>query len=85
MKGGRRLRVALVGTGDFGAEFARYVNEVAELVAVRDPSAAGSKDMHRNPKRTAVELQRLDQRVALSRKGHRYPADLDSEPVSIPK
>src|SRR5260221_6956045 len=31
--------MALVGAGEFGADFARYVNEVAQLVAICDPSA----------------------------------------------
>jgi glucose-fructose oxidoreductase len=34
----RRLRFALFGTGAFGPHFAPYVNEVAELVAICDPS-----------------------------------------------
>lgn len=33
-----KLRVAMLGTGGFGPVFARYVNEVAELVAVCDPN-----------------------------------------------
>ena len=32
-----KLRFALFGTGDFGPQFAQYVNEFAELVAVCDP------------------------------------------------
>src|SRR5262249_8876938 len=35
----RRLRFALIGTGDFGPYFAPYLNEVAELVAICDPRA----------------------------------------------
>ena len=31
------------------------------------------------------ELKRLDRRVALSRRGRNYPADFDSEPLSIPE
>jgi len=34
----RRLRFALFGAGDFGPHFAPYINEVAELVAICDPS-----------------------------------------------
>src|SRR5438552_1236461 len=37
--GKKRLRFALVGTGDFGQFFARYIMEVADLVAVCDPSS----------------------------------------------
>ena len=33
-----RLRFALFGSGDFGPQFARYINQVADLVAVCDPS-----------------------------------------------
>lgn len=36
----RRLRFALVGCGNFAPEFARYLNEVADLVAICDPSPA---------------------------------------------
>lgn len=35
---GRPVRFALVGTGNFGPWFARYLNEVGELVAICDPS-----------------------------------------------
>ena len=34
-----KLRVGMIGTGDFGPFFAPYVNEVANLVAVCDPSS----------------------------------------------
>ncbi len=34
-----RLQVALIGAGNFGVELAEYVREVADLVAVCDPSA----------------------------------------------
>jgi len=33
------LRFAMVGTGNFGPFFAKYINEVAQLVAICDPSA----------------------------------------------
>ena len=33
-----KLRFAVCGTGDFGPQFARYLNEVAEVVAICDPS-----------------------------------------------
>ena len=36
-----KLKVGLIGTGDFAPYFAPYVNEVAELVAVCDPNSAG--------------------------------------------
>ena len=35
-----KLRMALIGAGNFGVELAQYVNEVAEIIAVCDPSAA---------------------------------------------
>ena len=34
----RKLRFALIGTGNFAPWFARYLNEVGELVAICDPS-----------------------------------------------
>ena len=34
-----RLRFALFGSGDFGPQFASYINEYAEVVAVCDPSS----------------------------------------------
>ena len=34
----KKLRFAVCGTGDFGPQFARYLNEVAEVVAICDPS-----------------------------------------------
>jgi predicted dehydrogenase len=37
---GRRLRFALFGCGDFGPVFAPYILEIAELVAICDPSPA---------------------------------------------
>ena len=33
-----KLRFAVCGTGDFGPQCARYLNEVAEVVAICDPS-----------------------------------------------
>lgn len=33
----KKLRFALIGTGTFGPWFARYLNEVGELVAISDP------------------------------------------------
>ena len=37
----KKLRVGLIGTGSFGPEFASYITEVADLVAICDPSPAG--------------------------------------------
>ena len=34
----KRLRFALIGTGNFGPHFAPYINEVADLVAICDPN-----------------------------------------------
>ena len=39
----RRLRFALFGTGNFGPELARYIHEVADLVAVCDPNPQSRK------------------------------------------
>ena len=38
-----RLRFALFGSGDFGPQFASYINECAEVVAVCDPSSEARK------------------------------------------
>jgi predicted dehydrogenase len=61
MKAGPMLRVALVGTGSFGAEFARYVNEVAELVAVCEPSASGRASFAAATGLRLAEFDRLEQ------------------------
>lgn len=34
-----RLQIGMIGTGDFGPVFARYVQEIADLTAICDPSA----------------------------------------------
>lgn len=36
----RKLRFGMFGTGNFGPFFAKYINEVAEVVAICDPSPA---------------------------------------------
>ena len=36
-----KRRVGMIGTGNFGPNFAPYVSEVAELVAVCDPNPSG--------------------------------------------
>jgi predicted dehydrogenase len=38
---GEKLRFAIFGGGDFGSQFARYVAEAGEVVAVCDPNPAG--------------------------------------------
>ena len=53
----RKLRVGLIGTGSFGPNFAPYVNEVAELVAVCDPNPAGLANF---AKQTGLTLPEFD-------------------------
>jgi predicted dehydrogenase len=52
-----KLRVGLIGTGDFGPHFAPYINEVADLVAVCDPDPAGRTNF---AKQTGLELPAFD-------------------------
>ena len=33
----KRLRFAVFGSGDFGPQFARYISELGDVVAVSDP------------------------------------------------
>jgi len=42
-----RLRFAVFGAGDFGPQLARYINEVAEVVAVCDPNPAARASFRR--------------------------------------
>ena len=53
----KRLRVGLIGTGDFGPHFAPYINEFAELVAICDPSEAGRANFAEH---TGLELPGFD-------------------------
>jgi len=52
-----KLKVGMIGTGDFGPYFAQYVNEVAELVAVCDPNPAGLANF---AKQTSLNLPEFD-------------------------
>jgi len=58
----KRLRVAMFGTGDFGPEFAPYVNEFAELVAVCDPNPQARA---RFAEKTGLRLAEYDQHEKL--------------------
>ncbi len=53
----RRLRFALFGAGSFGPEFAPYINEVAEVVAICDPNPQTLKDFSR---RTGLQVAQFD-------------------------
>ena len=54
---GRRLRFALFGTGNFGPELARYICEVADLVAVCDPHPQSRKNFIA---RTNLQVREFD-------------------------
>lgn len=61
MSQNRQLRIALVGTGDFGAEFSQYVDEVAQLVAVCDPSLSALALFAKASGKRIAEYQDLSQ------------------------
>ena len=52
-----RLRIAQFGLGDFGPEFARYVLEIADIVAVCDPSLEARQQY---AERTGVDAPQFD-------------------------
>ena len=37
----KRLKFAVFGSGDFGPQFARYISELGDVVAVSDPDPDG--------------------------------------------
>lgn len=49
----KKVRFALFGTGSFGVEFAAYIREAGELVAICEPSAAMRENFR---KRNALDL-----------------------------
>ncbi len=51
------LRVGLIGTGSFGPNFAPFITEVADLVAVCDPNPAGRANF---AKQTGLQLPGFD-------------------------
>ena len=53
----KRLRFALIGTGDFGPHFAPYINASAELVAVSDPNPRARA---RFAEQTGLQLPEFD-------------------------
>lgn len=52
-----KLRIGLIGTGDFGPELQLYISNVAELVAICDPNPAARSGF---VKRTALDLPGFD-------------------------
>lgn len=52
-----RLRMGLIGAGNFAPFFAPYINEVADLVALCDPNPVGREDFN---KQTGLELSEFD-------------------------
>jgi len=71
-----KLKVGLIGTGDFGPHFAPYVNEVSELVAVCDPNPAGLANFS---KQTGLKLPEFDHHEKLL-----DSADLDAVVIASP-
>ena len=69
----KKLRFALIGTGDFGPHFAPYVNEFAELVAVCDPSPTARKHF---AEVTGLDLPGFDHH-------HQLFAEIDVDAVAI--
>lgn len=72
----RRLRFALCGTGDFGPEFARYINEVAELVAVCDPNPQARQNFAHKTGLELMEFANSEQLLA--------GADIDAVAITSP-
>ena len=68
-----RLRFALFGAGDFGPYFARYIVEVADLVAVCDPSAEARTRFRET---TGLQLAEYDSH-------QRLLAEVDIDAVAI--
>jgi predicted dehydrogenase len=69
----RRLRVGLIGTGDFGPHFAPYINEVADLVAICDP----------NPQSRARFVEQTELRLPEFDRHEQLLAEVDIDAVVI--
>lgn len=52
-----KLRFAVIGTGSFGVSFTSYINEVAEVVAICDPSLEMRKQFRQ---KTGLQLEEFD-------------------------
>jgi len=72
----RRLRFALFGSGDFGPHFARYIQEVAELVAVCDPRPDARQSFARQTGLQLAEFDNPDRLLA--------GADIDAVAITSP-
>ena len=72
----RKLRFALIGTGDFGPYFAPYINEVADLVAICDPNP---QSRARFVAQTELQLPEFDHHERLLAE-----ADFDSVVIASP-
>lgn len=72
----RKLRFAVVGTGSFGVSFTSYINEVAEVVAICEPSSA-RRSQYRQ--KTGLEVQEFDNYESLLAK-----AEIDAVAVTSP-
>ena len=72
----RRLRFALFGTGDFGPQFARYIQEVADVVAVCDPKPEARANFARQ---TGLHLPEFDHHLRLLAE-----VDLDAVALTSP-
>ncbi|MCH8243208.1 MAG: Gfo/Idh/MocA family oxidoreductase, partial [Planctomycetes bacterium] len=72
----KRLRFALIGTGDFGPHFAPYVNEVTDLVAICDPNPQSRADFVAQTKLQLPEFDHHEQLLA--------EADLDGVVIASP-
>jgi len=72
----RKLRFAMCGVGDFGPYFAKYINEVAELVAMCDPNPAARV---RFKKMTGLQPAEFDNHKQLLAK-----VDIDAVAITSP-
>ncbi|MCH2114822.1 MAG: Gfo/Idh/MocA family oxidoreductase [Pirellulales bacterium] len=71
-----KLRVGLIGTGSFGPNFATYITEHADLVAVCDPNPAGRDEF---AKQTGLRLPEFDHHEGLLE-----AADVDAVVICSP-
>src|SRR5260370_29620065 len=72
----QKLQFALFGAGDFGPYFAPYINEVAELVAICDPSAQAMTEFR---KKTGLRLAEFEHHERLLKE-----IDIDAAALTSP-
>ena len=75
-------RFALFGLGDFGPYFVPYLNEVAEVAAVCDPSPGGSASVAGT---TGLRLPAFRRPRALVRRGRRGQPQLPTSRTLLPR